>query len=65
MTLTPADRLDLLAQARVLAAAGSRMAHLVCVLTDEAAAKDDMIRGLCDRVEAQSQLLAKRAEVKP
>ncbi len=28
----------------------------------ELAAKDDMIRGLCDRVEAQSQLLSKRAE---
>lgn len=25
-------------------------------------AKDNLIRGLCDRVEAQSQLLAKRAE---
>ena len=50
---------------------GHRSRAMLAVLIDDAealltllAAKDDLIRGLCDRVEAQSQLLAKRAEVK-
>ena len=78
MTLTDDDRASLIAQARDLAKHGSRMAWLLIDVVDAKdrlegilatrdkllAAKDDMIRGLCDRVEAQSQLLAKRAEVK-
>lgn len=79
MTLTDDDRASLLAQARDLARRGSRMAWLLIEVVDAKdrlegilatrdkllAAKDDLIRGLCDLVEAQSQLLAKRAEVKP
>lgn len=64
MNLTAEDRDNLLTQARDLARHGSRMAYLLCLMADELKAKDNMIRGLCDRVEAQSQLLAKRAEVK-
>jgi hypothetical protein len=38
------------------------LAHDAAALLALLAAKDDLIRGLCDRVEAQSQLLSKRAE---
>lgn len=63
MNLTTEDRASLLAQARELARHGSRMAYLLVEVWEELAKKDNLIRGLCDRVEAQSQLLAKRAEL--
>lgn len=50
---------------------GDRSRAMLAVLIDDAeallsllAAKDDLIRGLGDRVEAQSHLLANRAEAK-
>lgn len=67
--MTAADRDDLRTQAVARAAAGCRTSHLILDLLDdlkekvaELAAKDNLIRGLCDRVGAQAELLRKRAE---
>lgn len=62
MNLTPDDRAALLTQARDLARHGSRMAYLLVEVWEELAQKDEVIRGLAERVAAQSQLLSERAE---
>lgn len=60
--MTAADLAELRTQAEARAAVGCRASVLTLRLLDVLAAKDNLIRGLCDRVEAQSELLRKRAE---
>lgn len=59
--MSDAEREYLRAHAAAHAPVGCRVSQLVLALVAECEAKDRLIAGLCDRVAAQSELLAKRA----